>query len=170
VRAINDLVHTVATNPSAQQMAMAFINRNAAQPGAQGAPPPAAHSTGMPSNSERAAPSQRAAAPAPTDEPATYGVAPPVYHEIPVRRRGALPPGAGSQLSVVQPRVVAPAPEVTPQAPQAEVPDRREIPLRRRNHTAVASKSFSHGHLPTAVSGSGDAEVDERPLSLDDRN
>ncbi|MEI6180268.1 MAG: hypothetical protein WCP31_05905, partial [Chloroflexales bacterium] len=61
VRAINELVHTVATNPSAQQMAMAFIqNRYAA---AQNPPPPATETSPRTSPRPGSATTPPAAAP-----------------------------------------------------------------------------------------------------------
>lgn len=147
VRAINDLVHTVASNPGAQQMAMAFISRN----GAQAAPPPAV---------ERAEPAQRpataraAAQPTPTDGPPQSELAPAVYREIPLRRRAAGPPAAAvtpTDPAPSPPPRPAPLPEAAPR--QEAVPDRREIPLRRRSHAPVAPKPY----LPAAYSGSGDA-------------
>lgn len=173
VRAINDLVHTVSSNPSAQQMAMAFLNRNGA-PGAQPAPPAA----------ERGEPAPRAAAapraPAQRDEAPPAPAEAPAYHEIPLRRRTApaetAQPAPATSLRVAQPRAAAPPAEPAPPAPPASVPDRRDIPLRRRSHPAVAPKSYSH--LPAAVSGSGDAGTDEpfgeafgiRPSTLDERH
>ncbi len=164
VRAINDLVHTVSSNPSAQQMAMAFLNRNGAPAGAPAAQDPA-----------EAPP--RPAAPRPAvarDEEPQAAPEPPTYHEIPLRRRAAPQPApqptTPTPLSVTAPRPPAPILEPAPQAPQAIVPDRREIPLRRRSHAAVAPKPFVHGHLPAAVSGSGDAGADERPTTPDDRH
>lgn len=163
VRAINELVVTVASNPSAQQMAMAFINnRNNNNQGAAPAPTDA---------SQRGGASQRTAAPAqaPAEASAAGGTpAPAVYHEIPLRRRPTTP----------QPQVfrepTAEKPVETAQRSSAErradppVPDRREIPL-RRGQAAVAPMPVTHGHLP-AVSGSGDAGPDDRSPMLDDRH
>ncbi|GAB4441596.1 MAG: hypothetical protein OHK0015_39060 [Chloroflexi bacterium OHK40] len=79
VRAINELVHTVASNPAAQQMAMAFINRGVAPPSATPAADPA------------------------WEAPAPPNAEPPrEYREIPLRRRdpGRQPvPGPTSQTS-----------------------------------------------------------------------
>lgn len=157
VRAINDLVHTVASNPSAQQMAMAFINRQAGGSTAPGPLAPAA-----------AAPVASAA-----EVPATEPPAPSSYHEIPLRRRGepAPPPvtavpAAPARPTPVEPRRAAPARP----APAEPAPDNREIPLRRRSGSAVAPKPFAHNHLPVAFSGSGDAGHDDRSPTKDDRH
>ncbi|NTV62290.1 MAG: hypothetical protein HGA65_01975 [Oscillochloris sp.] len=135
IRAVNELMQTVATNPSAQQMAMAFINRQTGRP---------APSTPTP---EPAAP---AAYQPPQPEPAP--AAPSAqYHEIPLRsrERGTAQPVAAAQS--------APAP-ATPTPP-----DRREIPLRRRgpNNTSNSSNSRPFVRPPISISGSGDADVDE---------
>lgn len=148
VRAVNDLVQTVATNPSAQQLAMAFINRQAG--GAQAA------------GQEAGARRQEAGAPpaAPVAEPLRHAApepppAAPTYHEIPLRRRGA--PAAPEQAAPAA-ASQAPAP-AEPPAPAASVPDRREIPLRRR---PAAPPHLGRAPIPAPVSGSGD-----RPLGRD---
>ncbi len=99
VRAINELITTVASNPVAQQMAMSLINR---QTGAAGAAAPAAAPTApaeAPAAKERpAAPAEAAAAPqaaapqaAAPQAAAPQAAAPRTYREIPLRRRGAPP-------------------------------------------------------------------------------
>lgn len=108
IRAVNDLVQTVTNNPAAQQMAMAFLNRQAAVRQAQAEP---------------------AASPVvdpPVAEPPPARPAGPRYHEIPLRRRTPAPP----ETPASQPP--APIP-LTKRAPSIEMPDRREIPLRRRS-------------------------------------
>lgn len=156
VRAINDLVHTVASNPGAQQMAMAFLNRN----GAQGAAPAPAAAPVSDADAQRPrAEAPRPQTPARRDEPPPEEAQPQSYHEIPLRRRPAPPAPAPSSLSVAPPRRAAP--EAAPPPAPAPPPDRREIPLRRRGHAAVAAKPFGHGPLPGAVSGSGDASAKE---------
>ncbi|HMQ33137.1 MAG TPA: hypothetical protein PKD53_20565 [Chloroflexaceae bacterium] len=147
VRAINELVHTVASNPNAQQMAMAFLNRG----GAQGAPPPAA-----PATSAR------------SDEPAPAAPAPASYHEIPLRRRDA-PPARPAAPPSASPQHPAGAPRRAAEAAPAALPDRRDIPLRRRGAATAPPRPFGPGHLPVAVSGSGDAGPDDRPSPLEDR-
>jgi len=132
VRAINDLVHTVATNPSAQQMAMAFLNSRQGGRGAPSAPEspaPAAHS-----------------APAPTAGPAPDNRE---YHEIPLRRRASSSAPAPAPRAPVAQQVAQPTP-----------PDRREIPLRRRGPANTSPRPFSRP--PISISGSGDADVDDR--------
>jgi hypothetical protein len=145
VRAINDLVHTVSSNPAAQQMAMAFINRN----GAKGAAPAEAPAPQAP---QAPAPQARQAAPAPeaVEEPA-----PSTYHEIPLRRRGEQRPAPAPEAAPAAPERQRAAPR--PAAPVEPAPDRREIPLRRRA-PAVTPKPFAHMPKPAAMSGSGDAD------------
>lgn len=142
VRAINDLVHTVSSNPSAQQMAMAFINRQSG-----------------------AAPTAAAAAPSDFVAPSAPDIAAPPapsYHEIPLRRRGAAPPVPAPV--VAEPARSAPA---EPRRPAHErraaepVPDNREIPLRRRGGSAAPPKPFTHTQRPATFSGSGDAGPDD---------
>lgn len=163
VRAINDLVHTVSSNPAAQQMAMAFINRTTGnrpgapqQPGDESAP-----------QAPWAAPQAAWAAPEPpADEPS----APREYHEIPLRRRGApaAPPAAEPPEPPAASRAAQrPAP---PPAPAAEpTPDRREIPLRRRGPALAARAIALNKPKPIAMSGSGDADHDERPSTTEER-
>jgi hypothetical protein len=137
IRAVNDLVQNVASNPMAQQMAMSFLNRQTGQPGAP-MPPMSPMSP-----AEWSAPEPVAAPP-----PA------PSYHEIPLRRRGQPAP---QPVAAAPP---APAPEVAPRRTAAPPPDRREIPLRRRN--AGVPPAFSRPAAPArAGSGSGDAEPDQ---------
>jgi len=142
VRAINDLVHTVATNPSAQQLAMAFINRQAGQAGPmmdRGMGGQADMGTAGRGNDETDAPPVPPAAPEPP---------PSAYHEIPLRRRGA---PAGQEAA--PPREArAPEPRPAPAAPP--VPDRREIPLRRR---AAPPPHLGRAPIAAPISGSGDA-------------
>ncbi len=151
VRAINELVHTVATNPSAQQMAMAFIqNRYAA---AQNPPPPATETSPRTPPRSGSATTPPAAATSRAQASAAG-----IYHEIPLRRRGASPTASGSPDLAVEPcdeltPVVPPPPVERPADPV--VPDRREIPLRRRDPGTVPERPLAHGHLPTVVSGSG---------------
>ncbi len=138
VRAVNDLVQNVASNPMAQQMAMTFLNRQVGQPGAPMQPqaPQAQAEWGA---------SEPVAAPPPAPEPS--------YHEIPLRRRGqpAPPPAAATPVS---------PPEVAPRRTAAPPPDRREIPLRRRS--AGVPSTYSRPAAPArAGSGSGDAEPDQ---------
>lgn len=140
VRAINDLVHTVATNPSAQQMAMAFLHRqNSAEP----------------------------RAPEPPAPPLTPEPAPQVsssYHEIPLRRRGADPVPSTVVAEPLRARALT-----QDRAAAEPLPDHREIPLRRRSGTPLPAKPFVHSHRPSTLSGSGDAGVDDR-FPLDDRH
>ncbi|NNJ13022.1 hypothetical protein EKD04_022100 [Chloroflexales bacterium ZM16-3] len=131
VRAINDLVHTVATNPSAQQMAMAFLNN---RQGSRSAP---------------AAPEGPAAAAPPPPQPAAADAAG-VYHEIPLRRR--------ENQASASPKPPT-APPMAAAAPPTEPPDRREIPLRRRGPASSGPRPFSRTPIP--ISGSGDADVDD---------
>jgi hypothetical protein len=144
VRAVNDLVRTVSSSPSAQQMAMAFLNRQGARTGTAAAP-------------ESAAPAAQAPAPeaqvAPAPEASTY-------HEIPLRRRAspvAQEPQADARPAAapVQPVPTVPPVPTTPAVP----PDRREIPLRRRGPTNAAPRPFARAPIP--ISGSGDANVDD---------
>jgi hypothetical protein len=132
VRAINDLVHTVATNPSAQQMAMAFLNNRQGGRSAPSAPESAA------------AAAAAHAAPAPE---ATAAQDNRIYHEIPLRRR--------ESTSAPAPK----APAAQQVAPQQPPPDRREIPLRRRGPANTSPRPFSRP--PISISGSGDADVDD---------
>ncbi|MFV9503253.1 MAG: hypothetical protein AB4911_01670 [Oscillochloridaceae bacterium umkhey_bin13] len=161
VRAINDLVQTVASNPSAQQMAMAFLNR---QGGAGAAAPMSPFPSADPGTDPLPMSSPR-----PTAAPAPDPAPPPSYHEIPLRRRGApapTPPPVASSPAV-SPRPAPPAP--APVAPPATMPDRRDIPLRRRNH-AAAAHPFTATHQPAVVSGSGDAGSEDRSVPPDDRH
>jgi hypothetical protein len=136
IRAVNDLVHNVASNPMAQQIAMAFLNRQMSQTGV-----PLTPHAPQQTPAEWAEP---AAAPPPP--------APPSYHEIPLRRRGEPPPSGATAVS--------PPPEVAPRRAAAAPPDRREIPLRRRN--PGVPPPFNRPVAPArATSGSGDAEPDQ---------
>lgn len=158
VRAVNDLVHTVAGNPAAQQLALAFLtrnnNNNAAQPQPQPGPAPAASGHREAAAAPAAAASERAA---PADEE---------YHEIPFRKRGAASTPAPSEPVMPE---AAPAVQETGKqnnAPPETPPDRREIPLRRREQ--ASSKSIPLGRPIVSVSGSGDADGDERRRSTGD--
>ncbi len=164
VRAINELVHTVATNPSAQQMAMAFINRNQGGPAAPAATPPETAQRGT--TQRPVTPSSAPAAAA----GAADATASAFYHEIPLRRRGAPHPGQGTTEPSVE-RPVEPTQHGSgAYQADAPVPDRREIPLRRRGPDTVAPRPLAHGHLPAAVSGSGDAGLDDGSPTLDNRH
>lgn len=136
VRAINELVHTVTTNPSAREMAMAFLNRRGA--------------TGKAANTAQPGPVEQPEyrAPAPPEEPSAPTPIPRDYREIPLRRRGTPAPTAA------QTSVQAPTPG-TAHAP----PEHTEIPLRRR--ATPGRQSNSIGRPPLAMSGSGDAEKTE---------
>jgi hypothetical protein len=135
VRAVNDLVHTVSSNPSAQQMAMAFLSRQ----GGRGAPGPV-----------ESAPAAAYAAP-PTEAVAQAMPAADIYHEIPLRRRNSPAPKAPAGPA---PKAAAPQ-----QAAQPAPPDRREIPLRRRGQASTGPRPFSRPPIP--ISGSGDADIDD---------
>jgi hypothetical protein len=143
VRAINELVHTVSSNPAAQQMAMAFIHRQGGRAG-QPAPPQA-----VPEETSRQA--------APIEPPATRE-----YREIPLRRRDAPAPECPPVQAALPPNPMVAAPRAAA-APR----DRRELPLRRRG-AAVAAKPFVHLPKPLAVSGSGDADGEERSPGHED--
>ncbi|NTW03541.1 MAG: hypothetical protein HGA19_20090 [Oscillochloris sp.] len=150
VRAVNELVHTVASNPSAQQIAMAFINRQ----GAQGM----AGMAGMRNTASAAAPeaAQQAASAAQAPNTSSQAAAPsaaPIYHEIPLRRRE----GSSSGPAPKAPAARQAAQPATPAQPTP--PDRREIPLRRRGPTNAGPRTFSRTPIP--FSGSGDADVDD---------
>ncbi|RRR73325.1 MAG: hypothetical protein EI684_08845 [Candidatus Viridilinea halotolerans] len=156
VRAINDLVHTVASNPSAQQMAMAFINRQAGQAGFAGgfaaSADPAPESASAPDAFDDA----------PVDAP--FASAPSSYHEIPLRRRESNPEPA-QQTPKTEPLrpAVADARRTGRESLDAEpVPDRREIPLRRRSGSGSSNPFAPHSHMPASMSGSGDAGADDR--------
>jgi hypothetical protein len=151
VRAVNDLVHTVSSNPAAQQMAMAFINRQGGQaPAAAPAAAPTAAPAPEGAPAVWAAPAEPAAAP--------QAPAPSAYHEIPLRRRGAPAP---SPLTPADPRPAPPPP--TPVALRPEpAPDRREIPLRRRVAAHAAAAKLAQQPRSAAFSGSGDAGDDDR--------
>ncbi len=129
IRAVNELMQTVATNPSAQQMAMAFLNRQTGR----AAPEPA--------------PYQAAPASAPAPEPAAQnGSGSAVqYHEIPFRGRER----SSAQAS-------APAPQPTTPAPAPATPDRREIQMRRRGSTT--SGASPRPPISISGSGDADVE------------
>ncbi len=108
IRAINELVQTVTSNPAAQQLAMAFLNRQVARQGDRGAPEAAEPLNGRSSVAEA---------------PQSVG---PRYHEIPLRRRTTPPPEKQSMP-------LSPVATGTTRVASSDIPDRREIPLRRRN-------------------------------------
>jgi peptidoglycan hydrolase CwlO-like protein len=129
VRAVNDLVQTVSTNPNAQQMAMAFLNSR--QGGRNNASAAAPESTAQAAQAAQAEPS---AAPAAQDN---------IYHEIPLRRKSSAAP---------EPKAEArPVDTATP-------PDRREIPLRRRGPANSAPRPFSRASNPVSGSGDADVD------------
>ncbi len=162
VRAINELVHTVASNPSAQEMALAFLNRQSGSNQAGMTPVAPVNVAPMPE-----APSVAASA-RPVEPMAESEAA---YHEIPLRRRNA-------QLAQPTPvSVPAPTPAPIParrapiEASDAALPDRREIPLRRRSPARHPPAPFGPTHPPVAVSGSGDAGLEDRSsLPADERH
>jgi hypothetical protein len=163
VRAINDLVHTVSSNPAAQQMAMAFINRTAGNRAAPAAQQEAEAPAGQaPRPAPRAPWAVPEPVPEPADEPAVRE-----YREIPLRRRGT-----SSDVPVAEPAaapraVQRPAP---PPAPAPEpTPDRREIPLRHRGPALAARAIALNKPKPIGVSGSGDADHEERPSTTEER-
>ena len=101
VRAVNDLMQTMATNPSAQQMAMAFLSRQggragtvapeSAAPTSPSAPVEASAASTADDNVYREIPLRRksAAAPEPKAEARPIdATTPPDRREIPLRRRG----------------------------------------------------------------------------------
>jgi hypothetical protein len=131
IRAVNELVQTVTSNPAAQQMAMAFLNRQAAARQTSGAANP-------PSSVEM---------PMPDPPPATGSR----YHEIPLRRRNM----SSRETSAPDRSSVPPvSPSKPVQVSPTDLPDRREIPLRRRS-TPVRRAPL------VALSGSGDADTDQ---------
>jgi hypothetical protein len=141
VRAVNDLVQSVVNNPSAQQLAMAFINnrRQSAEPAAT-------------ATATAAAPVR--SAPMPVSEQAAEQPAEAVstYREIPLRRRSSAvsgPRAAAVTARTEESTIRLAAPVAT------STPDRREIPLRRRVRTSTGQAAL--------VSGSGDAERDTGP-------
>lgn len=135
VRAVNDLITTVASNPGAREMAMAFLNRRSGgnAPGSSVAeePPPASEPAPAPPPSEyREIPLRRKGQPIGT---APCPEAPPVeLKEIPLRRRSQ--------------------PTPPPARPETAPTERGEIPLRRRGQP-ITRPIFTG-------SGSGDAERD----------
>ncbi|MGC8800153.1 MAG: hypothetical protein C0184_15625 [Chloroflexus aggregans] len=131
IRAVNELVQTVTSNPAAQQMAMAFLNRQAAARQTSGA-------ANSPSSVEM---------PMPDSPPATGSR----YHEIPLRRRNMSSRETSAPDRSSAPPVSTEKPvRVSPN----DLPDRREIPLRRRS-TPVRRAPL------VALSGSGDADTDQ---------
>ncbi len=141
VRAVNDLVQSVVNNPSAQQLAMAFINNR--RQSAEAAPAP------FTPEPPPARPAQAAAVDSAADTPPDSGS---TYREIPLRRRSA----AGNAPKVNAAAVRVEEPLLRAQTtPITATPDRRDIPLRRRVRTTAGQTA--------AVSGSGDAERDTGP-------
>lgn len=145
VRAINDLVQTMSSNPSAQELAMAFIKSRSGQ-----AAGPAVDLGQVFSP-----------APAPAaDVEALRSTPEPDYHEIPLRRRG--------EPAKAQPTAPMPATEPTeqggialrqrgelsPPPPSVVASDRGSIPLRRRGAGGPPSGVARAG---APMSGSGDA-------------
>jgi hypothetical protein len=108
VRAVNELVNTVVSNPAARELAMNFLNsqRGASRPAAASNPEPEA--VDPPAHTSEPQPE-----PAPDPDP-------PSYREIPLRRR------ADADSAHVKP--------APPVAKPSSVPtgERYEIPLRRR--------------------------------------
>jgi hypothetical protein len=129
VRAVNELVQTVSTNPNAQQMAMAFLNRQRNGNNNNTAVPESAAPTTSAGHAESAA----AAAAAAQDN----------YHEIPLRRKSSV---------ASEPKADArPADADTP-------PDRREIPLRRRGPANSSPRTFPRSSIPISGSGDADVD------------
>jgi hypothetical protein len=129
VRAINDLVHTMSSNPAAQQMAMAFLQRRSVESsensvGTQPAASAVQAATSTEANGRGGVGTQHA----PSADQA------PIYREIPLRRRGT------------------PAPQ--PPAAVVAPTERGTIPLRRR----VGNPGNQAGRASAPMSGSGDAE------------
>jgi hypothetical protein len=140
VRAVNDLVHTVSSNPSAQQMAMAFLsNRQGGRT-----------SAGMAESMAPQAPAAPAAQAAEASDTAQQAA---IYHEIPLRRRES--PNA-PEPTIKARSAAAPSQNA---APATSPPDRREIPLRRRGPASSGPRPFSRTPIP--ISGSGDADVED---------
>lgn len=147
VRAINELVHTVASNPMAQQMALSLLGRQ--------------HAGGA--SSAASAATESAASP---PEPVAIETPPRTYREIPLRRRNAQPPAEpapASETGAIPATALQDPSDAAPQKrqeTQPTFPDRREIPLRRRSAARTATPAY--GSLPAARSGSGDASQEER--------
>lgn len=145
VRAINDLVQTMSSNPSAQELAMAFIKSRSGQAAGSAVDLGQVFSP----------------APAPTADVEELRPTPDAeYHEIPLRRRAdpaaAQPaaftatPGPSEQGSVsLRQRA-----EVSPPPPSVAASDRGSIPLRRRGAGGPPAGVARAG---APVSGSGDA-------------
>ncbi|NCC33629.1 MAG: hypothetical protein EOM24_16675 [Chloroflexia bacterium] len=177
IRAINDLVHTVSSSPTAQQMAMAFLNRNN---NAQGAPPSpmatadvaAAFATQAWQAQVQSEPDLPAAA-----VPSSPPPPPNDYHEIPLRRRNTSPLDAVvpvaeppvEPVQAVQPAVERRQPLADRSPSVAAAPDHREIPLRRRSSSSPTARTFGQGHRTPAMSGSGDAGLEDRASPPEDR-
>ncbi|MCU0494449.1 MAG: hypothetical protein MUD01_22905 [Chloroflexaceae bacterium] len=160
VRAINDLVTTVSSNPTAREMAMAFLNRRGGQTGdgrretGDGRPGPEPGTTSaVASHAGESGDAQYLSSlltqPGTAAPPATPAA--PVYREIPLRRRSE----ADRAAAAVAP--IAPAPQpATPPAPVRGEPN--EIPLRRRMPINPLS---GNSRPPLVMSGSGDANKQE---------
>lgn len=130
VRAINDLLTTVVSQPAAREMAMAFIN------------------------SRRPAPDERRPA-AEVERPPAPDVSPPpaasasAYREIPLRRR---------ETAAAEPPPAPPTPKLADVPVPVPTPDRRDLPLRRR-HRSGNQPPIQLRPQPS-LSGSGDAQND----------
>lgn len=145
VRALNELITTVATNPSARDMAMAFLSsrrRGAGDDQAQPMPPPR----------EAAPRTSQPASPASPASPAAQSTA--EYHEIPLRRSGK-----GQPEPVRRSSPAARPPEPPAESPRTAQTERHEIPLRRRQTTPTPPAPAPRPQV--AVSGSGDADSGE---------
>lgn len=120
IRAVNELVQTVTNNPAAQQMAMAFLNRQAAarQTQAEG---PAAPTAAPPEAAPTAAPP-----------------AGPRYHEIPLRRRAPAPEAQSPPAPKQAPSIEIPD--------RREIPLRRRSAPVRRAPLAALSGSGDADH------------------------
>lgn len=109
IRAVNDLVQTVANNPAAQQIALAFLNRQMG-------------------NQQSTAPSPPVEPPTPEATPAPHR-----YHEIPLRRRAS----PSREPATTQPAATASSPlNITD---RREIPlRRRTTPLHRTSLAALS--------------------------------
>ncbi|MGQ9611981.1 hypothetical protein [Chloroflexus sp.] len=110
IRAVNDLVQTVANNPAAQQIALAFLNRQMG-------------------NQQSTAPS------APVEPPTSEATpAPHRYHEIPLRRRAS----PSREPATTQPAATASSPLMSI-TDRREIPlRRRTTPLHRTSLAALS--------------------------------
>lgn len=111
IRAVNDLVQTVANNPAAQQITLAFLNRQMG-------------------NQQSTAPSPPVEPPTPEATPASHR-----YHEIPLRRRAS----PSREPATTQPAVTASSPlNITD---RREIPLRRRTTALHRTSLAALSGS-----------------------------